>query len=60
MKEAFGTIQGAAVVLDLRDGGVLALYSGPSYDPNVFLNRLTQEQVRHYWDNPDRPHAETG
>ena len=55
MKEAFGTTQGAGVVLDLRDGGILALYSSPSYDPNVFLNRLTQEQVGKYWDNPDRP-----
>jgi penicillin-binding protein 2 len=43
------------VVLDLRDGGILALFSSPSYDPNVFLNRLTQEQVKTYWDNPDRP-----
>jgi len=55
MKEAFGATQGAGVVLDLRDGGILALYSSPSYDPNVFLNRLTQEQVEKYWDNPDRP-----
>ena len=42
LKEAFGTEQGAGVVLDLRDGGILAMYSSPSYDPNVFLNRLTQ------------------
>jgi penicillin-binding protein 2 len=55
LKDAFGQIQGAGVVLDLRDGGVLALYSSPSYDPNEFLNRLTQEQVEHYWNNPDRP-----
>jgi penicillin-binding protein 2 len=55
LKEAFGNDQGAGVVLDLRDGGVLAMYSSPSYDPNVFLNRLTQDQVAKYWDNPDRP-----
>jgi penicillin-binding protein 2 len=55
MRDAFGQTQGAGVVLDLRDGGILALYSSPSYDPNVFLNRLTQEQVKRYWDNPDRP-----
>jgi penicillin-binding protein 2 len=55
LQEAFGETQGAGVVLDLRDGGILALYSSPSYDPNVFLNRLTQEQVKRYWDNPDRP-----
>jgi penicillin-binding protein 2 len=55
VKEAFGQEHGAAVVLDLRDGGVLALYSSPSYDPNIFLNRLTQEQVEKYWGNPERP-----
>jgi penicillin-binding protein 2 len=55
LKEAFGEEKGAGVVLDLRDGGILAMYSSPSYDPNVFLNRLTQEQVEKYWDNPERP-----
>lgn len=55
LKEALGAEQGAGVVIDLRDGGILALYSSPSYDPNVFLSRLTQEQVGKYWDNPDRP-----
>ena len=55
LKDAFGAEQGAGVVLDLRDGGILAMYSSPSYDPNAFLNRLTQEQVEKYWNNPDRP-----
>jgi penicillin-binding protein 2 len=55
LKKAFGNLQGAGVVIDLQDGGILALYSGPSYDPNLFLNRLTQEQVKKCWGNPDRP-----
>jgi len=55
MKEAFGQEAGAGVVIDLRDGGILAMYSGPSYDPNIFLNRLTQEQVKEFWQNPVRP-----
>jgi penicillin-binding protein 2 len=55
LQQAFGENQGAGVVMDLRDGGILALYSAPSYDPNVFLNRLTQEQVDKYWGNPERP-----
>ncbi|HJW09934.1 MAG TPA: penicillin-binding protein 2 [Holophagaceae bacterium] len=47
--------KGAVVVIDLRDGGILALYSSPSYDPNLFLNRLSQEMVDRYLRNPDRP-----
>lgn len=34
---AQGTPQGAAVILDPRDGAVLALASVPSYDPNGFV-----------------------
>lgn len=55
LKKAFGQLQGAGIVLDLRDGGVLALYSNPSYDPNIFLNKLTQEQVKKFWGSSDRP-----
>jgi len=32
-----GTVQGAAVILDPRNGAVLALASVPSYDPNGFV-----------------------
>lgn len=54
-EEAFGDEKGAAVVLDLRDGGVLAIYSSPSYDPNLFLDRLSQEMVDRYLRNPVQP-----
>ncbi len=55
MRQAFGPEQGAGVVIDLRDGGILAMYSSPSMDPNIFLNRLTQEDVDRYYRNPSRP-----
>jgi penicillin-binding protein 2 len=55
MKDAFGQESGAGVVIDLRDGGILALYSAPSIDPNVFLNRLSQEQVDYFMRNPVKP-----
>jgi penicillin-binding protein 2 len=55
LKEAYGQEQGAGVVIDLRDGGILAMYSSPSLDPNIFLDRLTQEDVEKYYQNPSRP-----
>jgi penicillin-binding protein 2 len=55
LADAFGEEQGAGVVIDLRDGGILALYSSPSYDPNAFLSRLSKEHAEYFWHNPSRP-----
>lgn len=52
---AFGQERGSAIVLDLRDGGILAMVSSPSYDPNIFLDRLSQEMVDKYIRNPVKP-----
>lgn len=34
------TLSGAVVALDPADGGVLALYSAPGYDPNAFVGGI--------------------
>ena len=37
------TLAGAVVALDPADGGVLALYSAPTYDPNDFVGGIDPE-----------------
>lgn len=55
LAEAFGDEAGAAVFLDPRDGAVRALYSGPSYDPNIFSGRLSRETWSSLVEDPKRP-----
>ncbi len=53
-QHALGEQRGAAIVLDARDGGVLAMYSNPSYDPNLFVHGISSKSYRALL-NPDRP-----
>lgn len=50
-----GAIVGAAVVLDVRTGEVLALVSEPSYDNNAFSEGITEAQYAALERNPGRP-----
>ena len=47
--------EGAAVAIDPRTGGVLALVSSPSYDPNWFVDGISNaryETLRNNWRRP--------
>jgi len=41
---ALGDRKGAVVAIDPRNGAVLAMVSRPTFDPNIFSGRITEEQ----------------
>ncbi len=49
------TLRGAVVALDARDGGVLALYSAPTFDPNQFVGGIDLAYWQQLSSDPDRP-----
>jgi penicillin-binding protein 2 len=46
---------GSAVVLDPRDGRVLAMASYPTYDPREFVGGLTPQYAEYLYQDPDVP-----
>ncbi|MGD8700462.1 MAG: penicillin-binding protein 2, partial [Gemmatimonadales bacterium] len=49
------TMAGAVVALEPKSGAVLAMYSSPSYDPNVFVGRFEPGEWRALNTDPGRP-----
>ncbi len=49
------TSRAAVVVTDPRNGEILALVSNPSYDPNLFVNGISNTDYQALLNNPDRP-----
>ncbi|MBN2266016.1 MAG: penicillin-binding protein 2 [Candidatus Aminicenantes bacterium] len=47
--------EGVIVALDAATGGVLALASYPTYDPNRFITRFTADEWRQLTDDPLAP-----
>ncbi|WHP79491.1 peptidoglycan DD-transpeptidase MrdA [Edwardsiella anguillarum] len=45
----------AVVVSDPRSGGILALVSTPSYDPNLFVDGISGKDYRGLLNDPNRP-----
>lgn len=54
-EKAFGNRRGALVAIEPATGGILALVSVPSYDPNLFVNGITSTDWQELNESPDRP-----
>ena len=47
--------KGTIVMLDSQNGGVLALFSSPSYDPNLFVHGISNKNYDRLLNSEDRP-----
>ncbi|WP_420592318.1 penicillin-binding protein 2 [Bacterioplanoides sp.] len=47
--------RGALVAIEVASGGILSLYSNPSYDPNLFVTGISHKDYSALRDNPDLP-----
>ncbi len=53
--DAFAGRPGAAVAIDPRNGEVLAMVTVPSFDPNLFVNGISQPDYSALLHDPDKP-----
>jgi penicillin-binding protein 2 len=54
-EEQLKGMRGACVVMDPRDGSVLAFASSPGYDLNDFVPTLSHDVYDRYLNDPDKP-----
>ena len=46
---------GAAIVMDVKSGEILSMASYPSYNPNDFIDGISNSEYEQYFNNKDRP-----
>lgn len=53
--EAFKGRRGSLVALDPKTGGILAMVSSPSFNPNLFVNGISHKEYNGLRDSLDKP-----
>lgn len=48
-------MRGALVAIEVATGGILSLYSNPSFDPNLFVTGISHKDYSALRENPDLP-----
>lgn len=54
-EQAFGDRKGALVAIEPSTGGILALVSTPTYDPNLFVDGITPDNWKELNEHPSKP-----
>ncbi len=54
-EQAFGDRKGSLVAIEPSTGGILALVSNPTYDPNLFVDGITPENWKELNEHPSKP-----
>ncbi|HET8871009.1 MAG TPA: penicillin-binding protein 2 [Aquabacterium sp.] len=55
IERLYGNRRGAMVVIDPRNGEVLAFVSKPTFDPNLFVDGIDAENWKELNESPDKP-----
>ncbi len=53
--KALKGVEGSVVLIDVKDGGLLALVSRPSFNPNLFTTGISSKDYKELLNSPDRP-----
>ena len=54
-QEVFRDMRGALVAIEPETGEILAMYSNPSYDPNLFVRGIRANEYKRLLNNPGHP-----
>lgn len=54
-EKAFGERKGSLVAIEPETGGILALVSNPTFDPNLFVDGITPDNWKELNEHPDKP-----